>query len=111
MSLIGLENFAAPFKNKVHMVSIFMIAALFGVFRLQGGGVSLHSEGYNTPRPSFSVEQFEHAPTDLAPSRRGTSNIDQILEEETDAKPAAPQKKGSKDNSGLADIERSLGLR
>ena len=43
MSLISSRNFVSPLTNKVHVITIVMVVAAFGIFRASGGKVSANS--------------------------------------------------------------------
>ncbi len=43
MALISSRNLAAPLTNKIHITTIILVALLFAVFRLAGGGVDVKS--------------------------------------------------------------------
>ncbi len=101
MSLISIENFAAPFQNKVHLVTIFIVAAVFGVLRMQGGGVSIDS---NTPIRRGATQYERVAPAAQAAPKANTYQ----RSAPANTRPAPNQQGGG---SSLDDIERSLGLR
>jgi hypothetical protein len=43
VALISSRNLAAPLTNKIHITTIILVALLFAVFRLAGGGVDVKS--------------------------------------------------------------------
>lgn len=102
MSLISIENFAEPFRNKIHLVTIFMVAAVFGVLRMQGGNVT-----FENANPDLRG-RYEVAPAQ-APARQNTYQ----RREPQNTQPAAntQQRNSGSKGSSLDDIERSLGLR
>ncbi|MCO6432487.1 MAG: hypothetical protein J5J00_16660 [Deltaproteobacteria bacterium] len=54
MSLISVKNFLAPFSNTTHIVTIVLFVAVFALFRLQGGAVTVRSE---RSTPIFSPDE------------------------------------------------------
>ena len=58
MSLISTRNLLAPLQNKVHFVTIVLIAVAFLVLRLSGGSVSVNDRSKPVPnRESPHKEQ------------------------------------------------------
>ena len=55
MALISSKNLAAPLTNKIHITSIILVALLFAVFRLAGGGVDVKT----SLKETFKKEQAE----------------------------------------------------
>lgn len=41
MSLLSLNNFVTPLTNKIHIITIILVAILFALYRLAGGGWSV----------------------------------------------------------------------
>jgi len=115
MSFISIQNFLEPFRRKVHLISICMIAVLFLIFRLHGGGMTLERVG-TEDRPSSSLfDRSERSVERAAPTQRPSSPVlDDIVsprrppKEPTDKQ---PRRDSAPERSGLDDIERSLGLR
>ncbi len=109
MAFISAETFMAPLKNKVHLVSICMIAAVFGVYRLSSGGISVKTQPPAQPtqavqRPVVSEPQTRRVQQQAAPAR--SEQIDSLLKKpERSAPSEAPRR------SKLDDIEQTLGLR
>ena len=114
MAFISSQTLLAPFKNPVHLTSIFMVAVLFAVFRLNGGGLSVEeSRRVRTQQPA----QRTAAPVssrDLSKYRRAEPTR-AVTPSAAERAPVKKKKKVIKrkpvvDNS-MADIERSIGLR
>jgi hypothetical protein len=55
VALISSKNLAAPLTNKIHITSIILVALLFAVFRLAGGGVDVKA----SLKETFKKEQAE----------------------------------------------------
>ena len=112
MSLISIQNFASPLTNKTHLIAIVLAAVLFAAFRLSGG--KIEGRGLAAPASGAAVQQ---------------DAVDTMLDEQEDVEEDAditPQRdlvdemigrernnasKEHQSDSGLADIERKLGLR
>lgn len=105
MSFISIEHFAEPFRNKIHLVAICIAAALFGILRMQGGGVNL--EDAITKQSSLKKRQK------LIPQNSRTRGATQTNKKVIYKK--KPQRSNSNNSntrdSGLDEIERTLGLR
>lgn len=43
MSLVSVANFTAPFKNRVHLITIILVTIVFATLRLSGASVEVHS--------------------------------------------------------------------
>jgi hypothetical protein len=122
MSLISIQNFMAPFRSKTHLVTLIIVAAVFGAFRLSGGSIS------SVPRMQRKMPATYSAPSTDAMNRLGESadgkpqqrtarpttqqyppSRDSILD--TINTPDASSQGSSKAKEDLSDIERKLGLR
>lgn len=126
MSLISIRSFAAPFTNKVHLVTIIVVAMLFTVYRLSGGGAEIVNKSevkklratseveLPDTASSFSLRDEEAVPQEMAQPRKQLTepadDLDKKIMNSRSPEQAAQETKPSKDDS-LADIERSLGLR
>ncbi len=112
----------APFRSKTHLVTLIIVAAVFGAFRLSGGSIS------SVPRMQRKVPASYSAPSTDAMNRLGEpaigttqqrvarptiqqnpSSQDSILD--TINAPDASTQGSSKAKEDLSDIERKLGLR
>lgn len=115
MALVSIQNFVAPFRNKTHLFTIIIVAALFGLWRATGGSVSLKSAHSNTVshqnQPRNSAAPAAGTTTRsvaVEPTRGGGSqNLDDLLVPSAPA-PAAPK---PRPKSALDDIEKTLGMR
>jgi hypothetical protein len=89
VALISSKNLAAPLTNKIHITSIILVALLFAVFRLAGGGVDVKS----TLKETFKKEQAEIMQAGKAAVRGQTvqprSPIDDLLKNSGQANQAA----------------------
>jgi len=115
MSFISIQNFLEPFRRKVHLISICMVAVLFLIFRLHGGGMTLEKVA-SEDRPSSSLfERSERSIERTAPTQRPASPVlDDIVSPRRSPSETAekqPRRDSAPERSGLDDIERSLGLR
>jgi hypothetical protein len=134
MSLINIKNFVQPVVDKRNLVTIVLIAGLFGIIRLSGGKAGMAGSDRRisdeTPHSAISkevapdigvstkgVEKSSSSPQPLAKSkskpaervRGGDPLIDGVI---GDTERAEPKKKGNKPANGrLDDIEETLGMR
>jgi len=116
MSLISIQNLLEPFRRKVHLITICMIALLFLVFRLHGGGMSLQKQSSPEPRPSSSLFERSSGSFERSsePVRPQSPNLDEMVSPRKTVStptPKQPSRESQSERSGLDDIERSLGLR
>jgi len=123
MSLISARNFVTPLSNKVHLVTIVLVAVVFAVLRMQGGGVHISTE-LQEPKLHKNFQK-QSTPTKVQTRKPATSvtarqpeNLQDInkdllkdlMRDDSSTKPA--EKALPKNNDkGLEDIEKSLGLR
>lgn len=127
MSLISIQNFMAPFRSKTHLVTLIIVAAVFGAFRLSGGSVTSTARlQRKAPSLTQSTDQAVRSPHAIAPvdmdslyepepikrtpppriaPQQGDSLLDSLSE------PDAASQDHSKAKDDLNDIERKLGLR
>ena len=118
MGLISVHNFAVPIKNKWHLVTICVLALLFGVWRSSGGGFEarpLNTRQLGNPNAvqEYRGEWRSHVAPNTAPQRKAAPQgrqIDSLLERQPQAVPPTSDQ-GSRNKSALDDIEKSLGLR
>lgn len=138
MSLINLQNFVTPLTNKLHLGTILLVAVLFAVFRLAGGGWASMStessyEDQVKGRPSIDAKGIEldelfkgDKMADFGSTAAGSIDSNK---KKTAAKvrPSDPSegkvvesmlgnekkdgKKPSKPASALDELEKSLGMR
>ncbi|MCB0354926.1 MAG: hypothetical protein KDD64_15440 [Bdellovibrionales bacterium] len=124
MSFISAQNFIAPLKSKVHLVTIVMVALIFAVWRLNSGDFEVHLTEFNTVKARNAGPQHPAAqnvagngdqavvgssyPTRSSSATHSKANVERLL-----TNPASPKRttKPKESDSSLADIERSLGLR
>jgi hypothetical protein len=124
MALLSLKNFRGPLTNPVHLVTIVLVTVLFGVFRWSGGGLSFSSgnrlaasgAGEETVAEDTGVERPAAGTTKPAkpPVARNQDLLGDMLKSDQKAvaaKPTQKPKDKSAGDAGLADIEKSLGLR
>jgi hypothetical protein len=121
MAFVSIQNILAPLSNKTHLISIFMAALLFLVLRLNGGGFTFT----NSQRNSSSIRQSTsevRTTVVKTPTRRvnpkstssllaGNTSTPKKVRKPKKAKAPKTPAKPAAGNSGLDDIERSLGLR
>ena len=119
MSLISPKNFLAPITNIWHLATIAVVALLFGVYRMAGGGINVENIK-NQVKPQYLGNKYaeeeivEQKPVKKAVSpEKKTASVkpndtflddliapDQVDEEGTE-----------KDNSSpLDDIAKQLGV-
>jgi len=65
---MNVKIFAAPLLNRVHLVTILVVAILFGAFRLSGGGAGLKSK-------QLSRERADRAPLEVEAPTRSTARV------------------------------------
>ena len=121
MSLISPKNFIAPLTNIWHLATIAVIALLFGVYRMAGGGINVENikkplnsqyiadrESQDTAPPEETL--IKKQPKNTAPSNNSKTNYqlldDLIAPDPTDQE--EPEVK-SKETSPLDDIAKQLG--
>ena len=131
MSLISTKNFLEPLSNKVHLVTILIVAAVFLVLRMMGGGFSINTK-FEAPKLHSSASKkvkSAHKSNGVFGQKQGTAAqtvipIDEKMEGDllkhmmqkktTSEKKKTASKKtsaGAADKAGLDDIEATLGLR
>lgn len=135
MSLISFRNLVAPMSNKVHLVTVILVALAFGVLRLSGGTVETHSTNKSS-NPTKKVHQDRRLNLDedmnlnsllkqpaidfnsLSPKTDvqnlgATPYRGSLPEAKAPSAPPSRPKAVVKDDSqsSLDDIERSLGLK
>lgn len=128
MSLISPKNFIAPLTNAVNLATIIVVAILFGIYRLSGGGVSISTR---KPPSAITKEEISSrsaekrlAETSKAPEIKTNPKNQRDLREDTplrdlleedqesigslrDPAKKTPQKTGG---SSLDDIAKQLGV-
>ena len=124
MSLLSVNNFVAPLRNTTHMITLILVAGLFGAYRYSGGAVSSsRSNSLYSGRSATAVldeDTSDYSDDDIvsdrgskaaAPTstRSGNTNrrlVDELMEDKKN------KNDGSKElKSTLDDIEKKLGLR
>ena len=113
MSFISIQNFLEPFRRKVHLISISMVAILFLVFRLHGGGMTLQRVTVEERPASSLFERSEKVAPRPVPNRPQSSIFNDVVapRKAAPSPSESPKREQTPDRSGLDDIERSLGLR
>ncbi len=124
MSLINVQNFVAPLKNTTHVITLILVAGLFGSYRYAGGAIS-SSPRVKSSAPASVRQPIEDELTgeDTAapaqPQARPVAQpatpdtrkklLDEMMGKDSSKKDPAGGKEGL--NNTLADIEKQLGLR
>lgn len=98
MSLISVRNLAVPFTNKVHLITILLVAFVFAAWRWSGGGVSTRGAAAGVATEQRRTEMAPRAPVDR-------SLVEGMLPKDR----SSPREE--RDSAQFADIERELGLR
>ena len=96
MSLISPKNFIAPFTNVVNLATIIVVALLFLIYRLSGGGVAMSSR--KAPPQTNREATVKEAPVNKVASAE--------KRQETQEAQAAPARSlhPSADNSAIDDL-------
>ncbi len=115
MSLINPKNFLTPITNVWHLATIAVVALLFGVYRMAGGGINV--ESIKTPKVGYigeeKYQEEERLPVKkAAPAAKKSAQIkDPFLDDLI-----APDKTGEEEepsgnnDSPLDDIAKQLGV-
>ncbi|MCB0330945.1 MAG: hypothetical protein KDD70_14840 [Bdellovibrionales bacterium] len=135
MALISIQNFVAPFENKTHLFTIIIIAALFGLWRVTGGNVSIRPTSNpigttaaapasaqqsafrteqpvgNSPRAANSQPSSAFSSTAAPAAARQNSDLDALLAPSATRDEPVAQPAQQRPRSALDDIEKSLGMR
>lgn len=61
MSLVNIKNFVIPVTNPVHLVSIGVVALMFLILRLSGGGITINTD-IETPKLKRNVDRQPYRP-------------------------------------------------
>lgn len=130
--MLSVKNLIAPVTNKVHLVTIVLVASLFAWFRLSGGQVYITTSNQNTPPSAKEIKVTPQSGSSSATNKETdtsstsfkmseepvvTKHSDDFLAEldakdNNNRKPAkSATAKKQEPSTGLDDIERSLGLR
>ena len=103
MSLISSKNFLIPLTNKVHLITIFIVALAFAAFRMAGCNVHIERPGNlrgNSTAPLFSntsrTTQKTYSKKNYSNKKRANTN--------------SYKQKPDSSGSPLEDLEKSLGL-
>lgn len=128
--MLTIKDLVAPVTNRVHLVTIIVVASIFAWFRLSGGQIysapntapARSSSGYAREIQDSSGAEFQaripqRAESAAAP-RESNSNDNDFLAE-LDARRAGnsgsaartAEPKSKEPTSNLDDIERTLGMR
>lgn len=59
MAFFSKSNFLAPFHNKIHIVTIVLVAVVYFVFRSSGGSVSTTNEFKQKIEPEVSLPKIK----------------------------------------------------
>ncbi|MCI5066184.1 hypothetical protein MRY87_10705 [bacterium] len=127
MALISSQNFVAPFKNKTHLFTIVVFAAIFGLWRATGGDISVTQPEYfekrraqQSERRAVGEQQLQQRNRPLpqggiaSPRRNGAGNgsdVGSLLRRELRQEPQSPPSRAKRSPSALDDIEKTLGMR
>lgn len=131
MGMVQIKNFVVPLTNKIHVGTILLVALIFAVYRLSGGGAEVVPGTPAASRspalqpmhePSKADALFEQESAQMfgsgasaAPSRgaqpqRARPNLlDEAFNARADKPRTAPP--SANNRGGLDDIEKQLGLK
>lgn len=128
MSLISIHNLVAPLGNKTNLVSVILVALLFGIFRVSGGGFDSGEAPRRKPPQAANAARQAAAPeaaaipNDADLDRELDATAARIADDEGD--PALEAMLGRSGNEkpkdvepqagtgdSLSELEKSLGLR
>lgn len=109
MSLISTHNLVAPLTNKVHLMTIILVAVAFAVLRLSGGAIGT-SSARPSPRANPDIQTTTIQPTPavrqaVPPTTQTTRQGVEPWERKKD-----PARTTSKGKNGLNDIEKMLDM-
>jgi hypothetical protein len=119
MAMISTHNFLAPFKNKTHLFSIIVVAAVFGLWRATGGAIAVRTKspsnsGQNVSAPAqiqsnSSRTTAAQQPARNIPPRAGSANRSNGGMSDLDALLSAdvPRKNPSRTGGGIAEVSIS----
>lgn len=115
MSLISAKNLVAPLTNKVHLMSLVLVAVGFAFLRYSGGSISLEERSQTRNVRSKNVRTINKNAAD--PTQNSRSRVDELFnsvspmgkkqKEPKKIKKVPPKRK---DSGSLAEIEKSLGM-
>lgn len=132
MGLVQVKNFVVPFTNKVHLGTILLVALIFAVYRLSGGGAEIvHSSSRPAsialpsiePDPEaealyrreseqrFGVARGEATDRRASPPRPRGNLLDEAFRSRSEAQKPASSPSAPSGRRGLDDIEKQLGLK
>ena len=124
MSLISIQNFAAPFKNPTHAITLILVAGLFGAYRYSGGSISSTPrtvKGTQTVAPAavdeiteeelITTEEIAEENAKKLPPVRKDSTKRGVLDELMGRERTTKEVNAPVESNSLDDIEKTLGLR
>jgi len=110
MSLISVQNFIAPFRNTTHVVTLVLVAALFGAYRYSGGALATVSK--RSPlAPRVAPNVHEDAPVIVDEVEDADNDVLKEVMGRSNRKDPNKNAKGEDLKSTLDDVEKKLGLR
>jgi len=122
MSLISGRNLISPFTNKVHLVTILVLALAFGIFRLLGGGLTVEpmpprqqspsqspftTSGYPASQNQYQMNSYGRPAVGVAIGQ----GMGQPINQAQAVPPAWTAAGGTGNKASMNDIERMLGGR
>ena len=132
MALISIDNFIEPLRKPVHLVTILLLAGVFGIFRASGGGFELQNSDDSNLVGSSQNQEYRAFDQRLNSANQGSQNSilendykgndqsqhSEKKESDLDAllkRPNSPSTNNAKSDTGrssaLDEIEKKLGLR
>jgi hypothetical protein len=107
MSFLSVNNMIAPVTNKTNLVTIILVATLFGLYRYAGGQIEFRPEiNMNDAPTTISSEILDES--EGGGGNEETSDLDEML---GSAKSGSSHRRAAGSDSDLDDIEKSLGLK
>lgn len=113
MAAISFKTFTGPFTNKVHLVSLVLITALFGAYRWSGGGFSVQSTGAATAADvTTQAPKVAAVPANRAVPLAAPAQAAPVQAARPRVPAAAPAGGGTAKRSlSLDEIESQLGMK
>ena len=63
MSLVSVGNFAAPFRNRVHLITIILVTIVFATLRLSGASIEVRSTSDGKRAQPSSIDSSRSSTT------------------------------------------------
>lgn len=106
-----LKLLAAPFRNRIHLVTIVVIALLFGAFRLSGGDLDVRSKHRGSLDQAIRGESKTESPRPSRVAASAPNELDELIagDEEAFFDPQAQMRRltGDTTNAGVSPPART----